>query len=503
MINENGSIRKSFELGNKEMLKEMLVRLLDSGEYVDYGKDGVILRIDSDRVSDEDKEKWKELFNVDFSNGAAVKALKVFNRELAEKELNIQKGAFSVLGQGNEKRSGVPRVLVDEVLDGEIGEVVRSLIPHNMSQKTNFIIMEWVNGVDVATGIFRALWEYFQEKQMGEFSEKELYSKDVSTLAREVFAMMKLPVLDRGLENGVGEILLMNDLIKQLANRLRRIGKEINPFLILQIKNAVDALGKNGIHHNDLHSRNIICDGPVVVNSDMDKKQLADLKEETRSYVIDFGRSLVSGDDGFDSAKARQEGEALFNSWRYEGDLAERVLNSQETEFALGEWHYHRGKVESKLKNLAENLYPNFVKTGNDSEKGEQFRISWSQARKRFWLKLKELRLKSYKFSDLRKIAFQVIEEDEFLVGLGEDLKKEMVLKLIEMNFLERRSMKTPENPREFDISFKSDLVDGFFDDDSLVSGSDREVFTERVQELRRFVRLNAKVEHYSANQGL
>lgn len=481
----------------KEQLEFLFLNLLRSSEYVDHGKDGVILKINPDSISDEDKERWQTVFEVDFSEGAAIKALKVFNPEMANRELFFQKKAYDVLKGGDRGLAGVPKILVNEVIDAELTDEVASMIPHTVSRRTNFMVMEWVHGTDMATGLFRSLWKILSEEQGLEYSDEELESKDISNLAREVFSMMKLQVPEMSLETGVGEMLLMNQLVKKLSIKLRRSGKELNPFFINQVINAIRSLSANGIYHNDLHARNIICDGEVVIDSNLGQEELRKLEGRTRAYVIDFGRSKMLGEDGYDAGVARQEGEALFNDWRQEGDIAERVLVKSEVENARDRWYYNRSRVIRWLKSNEGEIYPNFSKLKKDDD--GQFQERWLQLKSLFWNKMNaEMSSTLSKFSDIRNLAREVLMSDEFFNSLDDEMKREVILRLVEVGLLKKRRVEKAMDPRYFKVHFMNNLGDDFFDDDDSLGDLSRDEFLDRVYKMRQFMSLNERIKFYS-----
>ncbi|MBP7133722.1 hypothetical protein KBA73_00745 [Patescibacteria group bacterium] len=284
----------------KELVLDFaLLQSLRAGRRMNEGSNGVIYKIDVGDlpVSERGIVMESGLFPVE--DTSAIKILKVYSTEAGHIETVNQRKAALFLKEARAQGKNVARVPeahLDHVIAFETPELQeafrRVLKIDSIGAKVNCIAMEYIEGEDLATHIWRAYARAFVRKvvksdpgQSTGITEEELEYLEkpstfneirnyVTTLERRANILPELrSLLLEEVRPGHTQAALVKERMahdrnaKRMSGLLLQDGFTIDPDLFDKISNSMDVFRENGLVYLDGHERNIMLrsDGEVFV----------------------------------------------------------------------------------------------------------------------------------------------------------------------------------------------------------------------------------------------
>ncbi len=260
---------------------------------VNEGEAGLIFHLKKEDVP-EHLFRELEAYGIEFKKeGSAMKVLKIFSSGKGEAEYNRQRDVHAALADARKKTdrplASVPKPLLFRSI--ELSEEARRALneknAHLLGGQAEVILMDFVEGEDVLEKLFRLTLVH-----SGAHAEENDFKKnDFIGLWRDVAHFF-------GIRTPAG--LLGHEASRELETAKKRCydflhkkGVIVQPRIVEQIENAVDALHGARIHHNDLHERNIMLTGEFD-------------NPTTRVFFVDFANANTK--DFTDVARLAQEG---------------------------------------------------------------------------------------------------------------------------------------------------------------------------------------------------
>ena len=216
-------------------------------------------------------EKERKLIENYLGEAKSLKILKITNSELAKTEFEWQYKAFSIyeavpeVEKKNYARIPKPFLCHDLVIDEQTRQRLNRQNAYIAEEKASVMVMEWVEGEDLLTKIFR------------KFLERLPAYKDIANNLLVGFQSLLIAISGAFKSRGID----FNDLpvLEQYQRLFKTLSDDNTQILTdqqkLQIKNTLELLHKNGIYHNDLHLRNF----------------LVGSEENAQISIIDFGKA--------------------------------------------------------------------------------------------------------------------------------------------------------------------------------------------------------------------
>lgn len=288
----------------KEMHEPLLAELLRDNPVVNEGREGYIIKVDRDDLSEEQVKELTEA-DVTFTPETNVKVLKVYSPGKGRRDFEITRQAQEALAS-RANAAQAPRALTYG--ETHVTSEIREKIPNvsTAAERVEAVIMEYVPGKDFAISLYYELAKLLATEEAGKIAR--MHGVSVEELTEQDLAHTESPeaLLQGGvfaLERYVGEKLgfvapagidkeneayrmqrAMSENIDKMKRFMERKHVRINQAIFEKVENAVKALHAIGIHHNDLHERNIVVDGPVLVSANAQDQDMP-------VYIIDFGIS--------------------------------------------------------------------------------------------------------------------------------------------------------------------------------------------------------------------
>lgn len=260
--------------------REVERAILDSPA-IDTGKNGVIFKVDSKKLS-------RTLPETDDQEPAVPKVLKVYAPGLGQHEFNDLSRAHRIVSEHPDQKNlaNIPRPLFFGTLkiSPETRKKINSL-GGKVYDKADVLIMEFVPGKDLATILLEAVLKYKN------YDRERISDMDFATKLDQVSQQLNFKepgqkATDKG-EREHERIIVLNKNAQNIFDFLRHKNFRINPAIVSQIRKTVDALQTNRLFHVDLHERNIMIDGdPTSPNS------------ATTVTIIDFGQATDQPNEG-------------------------------------------------------------------------------------------------------------------------------------------------------------------------------------------------------------
>ncbi len=284
----------------KELVLDFaLLQSLRAGRRMNEGSNGVIYRIDVGDLPTTERGIVMESGLFPVEDTSAIKILKVYSTEAGHKEtVNQRKAAFflkEARAQGKNVAC-VPEAHLDHVIAFETPELQeafrRVLKIDSMGTKVNCIAMEYVEGEDLATYLWRAYARAFVRKVVRSDSEhvtgitdKEIeYLEKPSTFNEirnyvtvleqraKVLPELRALFLEEVRPGHTQEALVKERMAhdrnaKRMSTLLLQDGFTIDSDVYDKISNSMDVFRENGLVYLDGHERNIMLrpDGEVFV----------------------------------------------------------------------------------------------------------------------------------------------------------------------------------------------------------------------------------------------
>ncbi len=263
----------------RDILKNINARLkleLLMKNKINEGQQALIFKFDVQKFaepqeSDEIEEDGHINFERYFSETKSIKVLKLTNQSLAANEYKWHDKAYGIMQaetqESQEKYAKIPKPILIHTL--EINESIRERLNRQnaeiVSDKASVILMDWVEGEDLLTKLFRL---YLKDRP-GYESMAENKNVNFASLLISVSSDFR----DRGLDFGAMEPL---EQYKKLLQAVTKNGHQLlTENQRNKLANTIRLLHSNDIYHNDLHLRNVLVDD----------------EQDGEVYLIDFGRA--------------------------------------------------------------------------------------------------------------------------------------------------------------------------------------------------------------------
>jgi len=323
----------------RRVLKGAFEAILLHAEKINEGANGVIAHVDLSKLPAEIRNYL--VGKIEIPNENAIKILKFYSEGAGKREYEAQLVAYEALkNETQAAQAPCPYLYRDISVDSE---ELREKLSEKMGvscPKVEIIIMEYIQGVDLATHFFREI-----VRRDHRFSDKKSQAATLTFQELEQLVPGRLGFDQPGqkgkslAEKAVEKERVFNNNAELLYSELRKCGFTLESGLIKKLESGLNILHANGIYHRDLHLRNVMID------------------ERGEVYIIDFGTAHISEKDSGEpypdfSDKSYLEDESLID-----------LLKSFE---AVG------------LENLPENLTRNI----DVSELDDQIQLQISQLKK-------------------------------------------------------------------------------------------------------------------------
>ena len=276
-------------------VENLLEKLVNKGDIVkrNEGNNGIILEIDLDSFTEEERDAFCDYFNISYELGVsrAIKMLKIFKSNEAKREFGLQMQTAELINNNEDINThiGVPEIYFGGEIsvnnDGLREKLKEFGVKFTDGNNLGLMMMDFVEGEDFGAIFYKlAIQEKFREfKEMeglGDHATKEdlplyLVGKSVEDLALICGRLLNLNFEenDKNPETTVAaeERKENTRIIMEVISHKGLIEGDNIPFL----RKAINLMHKNGIYHCDLHQRNIIngSDG--------------------KFYIVDFGEARI------------------------------------------------------------------------------------------------------------------------------------------------------------------------------------------------------------------
>lgn len=289
------------EESNLEKLSDdEIEHIIGESTYVNSGNNGVILRIDLEKIPE-----LKKLIG-DKTQSKAIKLLKVHRPGEGVKEYVIQTNAFNIVNTSPEKdklaKIPAPLLFRDIKLSRGTSEYLQGQ-GVEVSDHAEVLLMDFVEGEDLATKFDKWVIEKANPDRILPRSNnfEDLHLAVSQILKFENPGGKATREGDRAYE----ERKIQMGNADKLYKTLKKTGFSIDAEITTKLKKTIDLLHKNGIYHNDPHERNFMIDKddiPYIVDfgsasNDIQEDRVADeyiinRLKELNEEKIDYGKIL-------------------------------------------------------------------------------------------------------------------------------------------------------------------------------------------------------------------
>lgn len=257
--------------------------VLEFAYKINEGENAIILRINTETVPEEIISTLRKA-GINLESEHAIKLLKIYSAGTGRQEQMMQTRAQNIIGKNKEKFALVPGTLLykDIRLTPEARQQLRSLGLKITGSRVEMIVMDFVNGEDVATILYKeALVRKFPElyssvEDLRALSFDRLESETVSALG---FKRPGGKATNEG-EREFEKRKINMENVRLLLHFLRTKNFVLDKSIVKRLRASVNILHANGLAHRDLHERNVMISGPYEAGSDT---------KDSTVVIIDFG----------------------------------------------------------------------------------------------------------------------------------------------------------------------------------------------------------------------
>ncbi len=242
--------------------EELLEEILRTAPVIGSGKDGIVLRIDADRVC---------RMNIADSEVAA-KILKVYNPDKANKEYTFLSRAYELVKDNHQGYAKIVRPIY--IKKQHLSEEDRLYLNRSgtfLGNDADIILMDFIQGKDITNYIYDFVLKNLGLDYMIDASLEDKFNVVANQLNFEFSSSDG--------KDDFADIIAQRDNTKKLIAFLHKNRFSLPEGTIEKIRNTVKLINENGIFHNDLSERNII------------------LGDDGEVYIIDFGSSVNEKED--------------------------------------------------------------------------------------------------------------------------------------------------------------------------------------------------------------
>ncbi|MDA0208453.1 MAG: phosphotransferase [bacterium] len=260
-----------------EMALDFMIEmaLIEHASRVNAGNNAVILELKLKHIGDEFRQflEGKGLSPDDLSH-KAVKMLKVYEPGRGRREFENHQAIWEAVEKKGDEYTGarVPRPVFFRDLRLS-GPAQKGIEAFGLSARENVevIMMDFVEGEDLATALFR---EVLACKRPDAYSNAdELKGRSHESLLNEIqglFAFERPAGKSRNeAERQFEARKVANRNASMLYTFLRKNGFVMHPDILKRLQEGVDAMHASGWHHRDLHERNVMVNGNIRADVDV------------------------------------------------------------------------------------------------------------------------------------------------------------------------------------------------------------------------------------------
>ena len=256
----------------------------------------------------------------------AIKVMKLYQPGAGEKEFEMQGKVFDLCETSKKEGARVaeiprPIIIRDIDLSEESATTLKTGGVLFSGTKAEVILMDYIEGVDLATYLYREV-----VKRHPKASHIHESVEDLSFTDLQIEAALALGYAAPGGKSHRAEEKLFeaevvaNQNAQLLVKYLEKNDFVLDPRVVEIIKNTLEVMHKNGIFHRDAHLRNFMIDPNSL-----------DKEEDPIVYLIDFGTSVVAGPaERVDVSDIYLEGGKRFISDDYAENFLTPLTKSKE-----------------------------------------------------------------------------------------------------------------------------------------------------------------------------
>jgi len=304
-----------------EKIDAVLEHMLENGVEIGSGKDAIVFRVDLASLPKPERHLLVENGVIDpreETDAIALKILKIYDPGLGDYEFQMQKKAREILAA----ETGAVKVPDTTMARHQkVGDEVKNSLNArggSIEKEVEMVIMDYIDGPDLG----KMMYDFV----LREMNYDESYIADLTYSQKEQLVGQELGFERPDLESAQtpeekesAQAITFDRNEEKLLKYLKKKGFTL-PLIFEKLDNAIRALNRNGIYHNDLHKQNIMIDSRGEV------------------YIIDFGRA---------GSEKRKDGiaDTMFSKrWR--------TLNQTEAD----EQNAIRAKEKTRIEELKKKL---------------------------------------------------------------------------------------------------------------------------------------------------
>lgn len=252
--------------------------LFAHGERIEEGVQGVIVRTELSALDAQLREVFADVVEDD---APAAKILKIYSPGAAPDELAHQHAAYRLL-ENLPDQTGYARIpktfaAYDLAFHEQLKEHLESMGMSITSDHVEILMMEYIPGKDLETLLLQEVLRRHPESHVAASTAAQL---DHHMLYSQVAALLQLEVTTSphaGDQNVRSLLQARGRNTERIIAFLKKSGFVMRADVLPQIERTLRHLHANGMHHRDMHARNV-----MVVGS------LEQEDSPAQTYLIDF-----------------------------------------------------------------------------------------------------------------------------------------------------------------------------------------------------------------------
>ena len=310
------------EVSEQDCGKQLELLLTERASKINEGNNGIIYKVEIGL--DTELAHLLHLEGEGESVEKVIKLLKVYHNGQGKEEFEMQKRVYALCEEARSKGEKVARVpeaisMSDLNLSEDAKELLKSEGYEFASGHADIILMDYVEGVDLATYLFQ---EVVKRHSKLEHLRGEAETMSINDLQIEVPLALGYSK-PGGKSHREGERhfeaeKVANENAELLVRFLEKSGFVLDPRIIEQAKGAFDAMHKGGLYHRDAHPRNVMID-PSTLGTESDPDV----------FLIDFGTAKEAS-PAEDKDEIYNDGEKRYVPDSYIANLLGRLTKTQE-----------------------------------------------------------------------------------------------------------------------------------------------------------------------------
>jgi tRNA A-37 threonylcarbamoyl transferase component Bud32 len=319
-----------------EAVEKIAETVLLHGEYANEGNNAVILQLPLEELKEQlPTESIKYLLpSEEGPNRVASKVLRFFEAGKISQETANQERARQIIEEQDKetraKMAKVPRTYLHtdlQIKNPEVRQALRRFGVEIKGDKVGVMMMDYIEGADLMTYLFRKLLVVVPEEQTRHRAQIEHVKRQLEInpktvtfeelhLAVKTFLSLESP---RALDSDSQILRLDINNRKKVFEALQRYNIILDSEVYKKLELTLRILHENGLYHNDLHERNVMLELDEQGN-------ILDV------YLLDFDKASVRPNESLGGDKAILKTYQLLSQTPEE---IRREKHGQEVESAL------------------------------------------------------------------------------------------------------------------------------------------------------------------------